>query len=144
MFQFTHGLPPCLYIQHGVSRHHSGRVAPFGYSGLIARMQLPLNVSPVSASFIGLQRLGIHLVLCLACGSTHLFPEVCVGYVSSVILCVYGFDLRSGLPSSHSRGQNGAMTPLAFLCFSLLALGKIEVIVILICNAVVNVQVRRP
>jgi hypothetical protein len=36
------------------------------------------------------------------------------------------------------------MTPLAFLCFSLLALGKIEVIVILICNAVVNVQVRRP
>jgi hypothetical protein len=34
--------------------------------------------------------------------------------------------------------------PLAFLCFSLLALGKIEVIVILICNAVVNVQVRNP
>ena len=30
-------------------------------------MQLPLNVSPVSASFIGLERLGIHLVLCLAC-----------------------------------------------------------------------------
>ncbi len=69
MFQFAHGPPPCLYIQHGVSRHHSGRVAPFGYSGLLARMQLPLNVSPVSASFIGLQRLGIHLVLCLACTS---------------------------------------------------------------------------
>jgi hypothetical protein len=69
MFQFAHGPPPCLYIQHGVSRHHSGRVAPLGYSGLIARMQLPLNVSPVSASFIGLQRLGIHLVLCLACAS---------------------------------------------------------------------------
>ena len=30
-------------------------------------MQLPLNVSPVSASFIGMQRQGIHLVLCLAC-----------------------------------------------------------------------------
>ncbi len=30
-------------------------------------MQLPLNVSPVSASFFGLQRLGIHLVLCVAC-----------------------------------------------------------------------------
>ena len=30
-------------------------------------MQLPLNVSPVSASFIGLQRLGILLVLSLAC-----------------------------------------------------------------------------
>jgi hypothetical protein len=30
-------------------------------------MQLPLNVSPVSASFIGIQHLGIHLVLCVAC-----------------------------------------------------------------------------
>jgi hypothetical protein len=46
-----------------VSRHHSGRVAPFGLSGLIARMQLPLNVSPVSASFFGLQRQGILRVL---------------------------------------------------------------------------------
>ena len=30
-------------------------------------MQLPLNVSPVSASFFGLERLGIHRVLILAC-----------------------------------------------------------------------------
>jgi hypothetical protein len=30
-------------------------------------MQLPLNVSPVSASFFGLMRQGIHLVLCVAC-----------------------------------------------------------------------------
>src|SRR2546429_3302768 len=30
-------------------------------------MQLPRNVSPVSASFIGLQRQGIHPVLCRAC-----------------------------------------------------------------------------
>jgi hypothetical protein len=30
-------------------------------------MQLPLNVSPVSASFFGLQRQGIHLVLSKAC-----------------------------------------------------------------------------
>ena len=67
MFQFAHCPPACLCIQQLVSRHHSGRVAPFGVSGLIARMQLPLNVSPVSASFIGLQRLGIHLVLSLAC-----------------------------------------------------------------------------
>jgi hypothetical protein len=29
-------------------------------------MQLPLNVSPVSASFFGLERLGIHRVLILA------------------------------------------------------------------------------
>ena len=67
MFQFAHCPPPCLCIQQAVSRHHSGRVAPFGFSGLVARMQLPLNVSPVSASFIGLQRLGIHRVLSRAC-----------------------------------------------------------------------------
>jgi hypothetical protein len=67
MFQFAHCPPPCLCVQQGVSRHHSGWVAPFGFSGLIACMQLPLNVSPVSASFIGIQRQGIHLVLCVAC-----------------------------------------------------------------------------
>ena len=67
MFQFAHCPPTCLYIQQAVSSHHAGRVAPFGISGLIARMQLPLNVSPVSASFIGLQRRGIPLVLYLAC-----------------------------------------------------------------------------
>ncbi len=54
MFQFTRCLPPRLYIQRGVSRHYPGRVAPFGISGLSARMQLPLNVSPVSASFLSL------------------------------------------------------------------------------------------
>ena len=70
MFQFARCPPRCLCIQHRVTRHDSGGVAPFGISGLIARMQLPLNVSPVSASFIGLQRLGIHLVLSLACLST--------------------------------------------------------------------------
>ena len=69
MFQFACGPPLCLWIQHRVSRHHSGWVAPFGISRLIARMQLPLNVSPVSASFIGLIRPGILLVLSLACDS---------------------------------------------------------------------------
>src|SRR5579859_6123858 len=29
MFQFAHGPPACLCIQQAVSRHHSGRVAPF-------------------------------------------------------------------------------------------------------------------
>jgi hypothetical protein len=67
MFQLARGPPPGLCIHPRVSRHDSGWVAPFGFSGLIARMQLPLNVSPVSASFIGLQRRGIHLVLSLAC-----------------------------------------------------------------------------
>jgi hypothetical protein len=67
MFQFTRGPPSCLCVQQAVSRHYSGGVAPFGISGLIACMQLLRNVSPVSASFFGLQRLGIHLVLCVAC-----------------------------------------------------------------------------
>jgi hypothetical protein len=67
MFQFARGPPHCLYIQQWVSRHDSGWVAPFGFSRLLARMQLPLNVSPVSASFFGLQRQGIHLVLSSAC-----------------------------------------------------------------------------
>ncbi len=100
MFQFAHGPPTCLWIQQVVSRHHSGRVAPFGFSGLFARMQLPLNVSPVSASFVGLQRLGIHLVLLFACAPLSLR--------SSRLLCLF------------SR--------------SLLALGKIEVIMLFDCS----------
>jgi hypothetical protein len=78
MFQFAHCPPRCLYIQQPVSRHHSGRVAPFGFSGLIARMQLPLNVSPVSASFIGLQRRGILRVLVklVRCGAALRFGIV--------------------------------------------------------------------
>ena len=67
MFQFAHCPPTCLCVRQAVSRHHSGGVAPFGLSGLMACMQLPRNVSPVSASFIGLQRQGIHPVLCRAC-----------------------------------------------------------------------------
>ncbi len=67
MFQFACCPRSGLCIQPAVSRHHSGGVAPFGYSRLLACMQLPLNVSPVSASFFGLQRQGIHLVLCVAC-----------------------------------------------------------------------------
>jgi hypothetical protein len=67
MFQFTHGLPPGLCIEPGVSSHHAGGVAPLGLSGLIACVQLPLNVSPVAASFFSFQRQGIHLVLCVAC-----------------------------------------------------------------------------
>ncbi len=68
MFQFAHRPPLSLCIQERVSRHHSGGVAPFGLSRLLARMQLPLNVSPVSASFIGLTRPGIHRERCPACG----------------------------------------------------------------------------
>jgi hypothetical protein len=79
MFQFAHFPPHALCVQAWVSRHNPGGVAPFGLSGLIACMQLPLNVSPVSASFIGLQRQGIHLVLSVAC--SHLL-------LSTIVLAV--------------------------------------------------------
>jgi hypothetical protein len=77
MFQFAYRPPPRLWIQRGVSGHHSRRVAPFGFSRLIARMQLPLNVSPVSASFFGLTRPGIPRGLSLACGSHSLSVLSC-------------------------------------------------------------------
>jgi hypothetical protein len=76
MFQFARCPPCCLCIQQPVPGHHTGRVAPFGFSGLIARMQLPLNVSPVSASFVGLQRLGIPREPCLACSAPLPLPHV--------------------------------------------------------------------
>ena len=71
-------------------------------------MQLPLNVSPVSASFIGLQRLGIHLVLSLACWLVGLCRQ------------------RASVLRAHSARFK-------LLCLSLVlcllsALGKIEVI----------------
>ena len=86
MFQFARGPPPDLCIQSGVSRHDSGWVAPFGSSGLLARMQLPLNVSPVSASFFGLQRRGIHLVLDRACLLLYCQPVARLSSVHSVLL----------------------------------------------------------
>ncbi len=115
MFQFAHCPPSCLYIQQAVSRHHSGRVAPFGISGLFARMQLPLNVSPVSASFFGLQRLGIHRVLSLACALL-----VARSSCSSAPLPLHARSSRH----THSR----------FLCFSRSlssCLGNIEVIILI-------------
>ena len=86
MFQFTHGLLPGLCVQPGVSRDESGGVAPFGYSGLFACMQLPLNVSPVSASFLSRQHQGIHLVLVVAC-SQSLLPASSCEKEGLVILC---------------------------------------------------------
>jgi hypothetical protein len=90
MFQFARCPPLGLYIQPRVARHHSGGVAPFGISGLIARMQLPLNVSPVSASFIGLQRLGILLVLCLACLTSAQSNTLASSSVSRWLLSALG------------------------------------------------------
>src|SRR5579883_2188586 len=71
MFQFTRFPPPCLCVQQGVSRHDSGWVAPFGSVRIFACVQLPLRVSPVSASFIGIERQGIHPVRCVACSRSE-------------------------------------------------------------------------
>ena len=52
-------------------------------------MQLPLNVSPVSASFVGLQRLGIPRVLFLACVAhmrSAVFSVACLGKIEVIIL----------------------------------------------------------
>ena len=126
MFQFARGPPPGLCIQPGVSRHDSGWVAPFGFSGLLARMQLPLNVSPVSASFIGLQRRGIHLVLSRACltacslTTPHTLKRISRGFARKQHIQAPLFSLSSCLLS---------------------ALGKIEVI---LCYSVFQVHVRSP
>jgi hypothetical protein len=97
MFQFAHCPPLRLCVQRRVTRHHSGRVAPFGISGLLACMQLPRNVSPVSASFIGLLRQGLHLVLSLACRalpSSRLRDRVatCQGERRVLVACLCFFN----------------------------------------------------
>jgi hypothetical protein len=121
MFQFAHLPPACLWVQQAVSRHHSGGVAPFGLSGLMACMQLPRNVSPVSASFIGLQRQGIHPVLCRACAldtSVHLSPGlrpvrwIGVMMCSFVLLCfAFAGVFSAKSKSSFSVGKVRAQVP---------------------------------
>ena len=90
-------------------------------------MQLPLNVSPVSASFFGLQRLGIHLVLCNACFTVR---SLTIPHTLETLLA--WLRLQTTRPSC-----------LCSRCASRLfsALGKIEVILpkLYFCNAVVNV-----
>ncbi len=100
MFQFTRCPPTCLCVQQAVSRHHSGWVAPFGYSRLIACLQLPLNVSPVSASFFGFQRPGIPHVLCVAC----LYFDMCS--CASLSSSLFRSLRRIFLCFSFALGQN--------------------------------------
>ena len=122
-------------------------------------MQLPLNVSPVSASFIGLERLGILLVLSVACTLLPFFFLLIPLHASSstsaswcpqtrpwplamraclwlVLVCVC--LLAVAHPGTRSCASlNGP--PRALLCFSL-ALGKIEVI-LFSCSSAVWLQV---
>ena len=60
MFQFPRCPPDSLYIQLPVRTLPRSRVAPFGFGRLIARLQLPVHVSPRAASFFGPWPLGIH------------------------------------------------------------------------------------
>jgi hypothetical protein len=60
MFQFPRCPPLRLYIQRAVRALTRSRVAPFGFGRLIARLQLPVHVSPRAASFFGSWPLGIH------------------------------------------------------------------------------------
>ena len=64
-------------------------------------MQLPPNVSPVSASFFGQVRPGIHLVLCLACShiSVHLYV---IREYTCVILC---FNSGFGTSGRHALSK---------------------------------------
>ena len=63
MFQFPRCPPRDLWIQSPVLTLARQRVAPFGFGWLSACMQLPIHVSPFSASFVGHEPLGIHRTL---------------------------------------------------------------------------------
>src|SRR5579884_1576862 len=81
MFQFPRCPPPGLWIEPAVMTLARHRVAPFGIGWLIACLQLPIHVSPFSASFVGHEPLGIHrtlykawqLLMFLTSEAPHLF-----------------------------------------------------------------------
>ena len=58
MFQFTRFALPTLCIQVGVTL--AGRVSPFGYSRIKARLLAPRDFSQATTSFIACDRQGIH------------------------------------------------------------------------------------
>ncbi len=73
MFQFPRCPSRGLCIQPPMTRLAARRVAPFGFGWLIARLQLPTHVSPLSASFFGTwpQRHPPSTLLRLACLRSH-------------------------------------------------------------------------
>ena len=58
MFQFTGFAPSALYIQAAVTL--AGRVSPFGYLRINARLPAPRSFSQAATSFIACNRQGIH------------------------------------------------------------------------------------
>jgi hypothetical protein len=78
MFQFPRCPAARLCIQRPLTTLARRRVAPFGFAWLIARLQLPRHVSPLSAPFLGSWPLGIHptpvsawLLLCASRRALH-------------------------------------------------------------------------
>ena len=124
-------------------------------------MQLPLNVSPVSASFIGLERLGILLVLSVACTlllpffffliplhassstSASWCPQTRQSWLLAMRACLWLVLVCVCLLAVSHPGTRSCASlngpPRALLCFSL-ALGKIEVI-LFSCSSAVWLQV---
>ena len=70
-------------------------------------MQLPLNVSPVSASFFGLKRPGIHLVLCVACSLLFAFAiSRFASFLLAAAICLLaGWLLAQGRSACHRCGD---------------------------------------
>jgi hypothetical protein len=60
MFQFPRCPSQRLCIQRRIAGVATSWVAPFGFDWIIARLQLPSHVSPLSAPFLGTWPLGIH------------------------------------------------------------------------------------
>jgi hypothetical protein len=60
MFQFPRCPSRRLCIQRRIAGVATSWVAPFGFDWIIARLQLPSHVSPLSAPFFGTWPLGIH------------------------------------------------------------------------------------
>ena len=58
MFQFTGFALPTLWIQVGVTL--AGRVSPFGYLRINARLPAPRSFSQAATSFVACDRQGIH------------------------------------------------------------------------------------
>jgi hypothetical protein len=66
MFQFPRFPSPPYLLQMEMPPYDRWRVAPFGFGWLVARLQLPIHVSPLSAPFFGSWPLGIHPTPCFA------------------------------------------------------------------------------
>jgi hypothetical protein len=58
MFQFTGFAHSDLWIQSGVTL--AGRVSPFGYLRINARLPAPRSFSQAATSFVACNRQGIH------------------------------------------------------------------------------------